>query len=62
MKEAYFDPAMQQHKARMQQVYKCQRRRALFKKYLPLIASTLAASVMLVALFDQLLQIFEAMR
>lgn len=62
MQEAYFDPAMQKHKARMQQVYKWQHRRALFKKYLPLIGSAVAASLMLAVLFDQLLQILEAMR
>ena len=39
MKEVYFDPAMQAHKERMQQVYRWQRRRALLKKYRVLIAS-----------------------
>lgn len=40
MKEAYFDPALQKHRERMQQVYRWQRRRALLKKYRVLIASS----------------------
>ena len=51
MKEAYFDPAMQNHKARMQQVYRWQRRRALLKKYRVLIASSAASISMVAALF-----------
>ena len=43
MKEAYFDPAMQNHKARMQQVYKWQRIRKYLKKYRVLIASSAAS-------------------
>ena len=51
MKEAYFDPAMQNHKARMQQVYRWQRRRALLKKYRVLIASSAASIAGVAALF-----------
>ena len=51
MKEAYFDPAMLQHTARMQQVYRWQRRRALLKKYRVLIASSAASLSMVAALF-----------
>lgn len=51
MKEAYFDPALQKHKERMQQVYRWQHRRALFKKYRVLIASSTASVSMVAALF-----------
>ena len=51
MKEAYFDPALQKHKERMQQVYKWQRRRAFLKKYRVLIASSAASISMVAALF-----------
>lgn len=48
MKEAYFDPALQKHKERQALIHKWQARRALFKKYRVLIASS-AASVSMVA-------------
>lgn len=51
MKEAYFDPAMQKHKERMQQVYRRQHRRELFKKYRVLIASSAVSVSMVAALF-----------
>lgn len=51
MKEVYFDPAMQAHKKRMQQVYRWQRRRALLKKYRVLITSSAASISMVAALF-----------
>lgn len=51
MKEVFFDPAMQAHKERMQQVYRWQRRRALLKKYRVLIASGAASISMVAALF-----------
>lgn len=51
MKEAYFDPAMQKHKMRMQRVYKWQRVRKYLKKYRVLIASGAASVSMVAALF-----------
>ena len=40
MKEAYFDPALQKHLERRALIHKWQARRALFKKYRVLIASS----------------------
>lgn len=40
MKEAYFDPALQKHLERQALIHKWQARRALFKKYRVLIASS----------------------
>lgn len=51
MKEAYFDPALQKHRERMQQVYRWQRRRALLKKYRVLIASSAVSFAGVSALF-----------
>ncbi len=51
MKEAYFDPALQKHKERMQQVYRWQHRQNLIKKYRVLIASSTASVSMVAALF-----------
>lgn len=51
MSECYFDPAMQAHKERMQQVYRWQRRRALLKKYRVLIASSAVSISVVAALF-----------
>lgn len=51
MKEAYFDPALQKHLERRALIHKWQHRRALFKKYLVLIASSAASVSMVAALF-----------
>lgn len=40
MKEAYFDPALQKHRERQALIHKWQARRAFFKKYRVLIASS----------------------
>lgn len=48
MKEAYFDPALQKHKERMQQIYRWQHRRALLKKYRGIVAGA-AASIAIVS-------------
>lgn len=51
MKEAYFDPALQKHKERQALIHKRQARRAFFKKYRVLIASSAVSVSMVAALF-----------
>lgn len=51
MKEAYFDPALQKHRERQELIHKWQRRRALFKKYRVLIASSAVSFAGVSALF-----------
>lgn len=51
MKEAYFDPAPQKHKERQALIHKWQARRAFFKKYRVLIASSAVSLAGVAALF-----------
>ncbi len=51
MKEAYFDPALQKHLERRALIHKWQARRALFKKYRVLIASSAVSFAGVAALF-----------
>lgn len=51
MKEAYFDPALQKHLERRALIHKWQARRALFKKYRVLIASSAVFFAGVVVLF-----------
>lgn len=51
MKEAYFDPALQKHLERQALIHKWQARRAFFKKYRVLIASSAVSVSMVAALF-----------
>lgn len=51
MKEAYFDPALQKHLERRALIHKWQHRRALFKKYRVLIASSAVSFAGVIALF-----------
>lgn len=51
MKEAYFDPALQKHKERQALIHKWQARRAFFKKYRVLIASSAVSFAGVAALF-----------
>lgn len=50
MKEAYFDPAQQKHLERRALIHKWQARRALFKKYRVLIASSAVSFAGVIAL------------
>lgn len=50
MKEAYFDPALQKHLERRALIHKWQARRALFKKYRVLIASSAVSFAGVIAL------------
>ena len=62
MKTLFAEDAMVAHRRRMAPVYRSQKIRAFISKRAVLIASIVAASGMLAVLFDQLLQILEAMR
>ena len=50
MKEAYFDPALQKHLERRALIHKWQARRAFFKKYRVLIASSAVSFAGVIAL------------
>ena len=50
MKEAYFDPALQKHLERRALIHKWQARRALFRKYRVLIASSAVSFAGVIAL------------
>lgn len=51
MKEVYFDPALQKHLERRALIHKLQARRAFFKKYRVLIASSAVSFAGVAALF-----------